>query len=192
MDASCHELDPGLLQTSSGFSLSLAGHISRESGPRDYSSLPSFFSSPSLSFSAFSHFTHLQPDGLLTEMESQAQLLQQHPPSSLSGAKPSNLFPSGEHGRCLCLPNSIRVDYKQREHQWHRAHQHWKLKKEKRQRRKHAPHGQQFRRAQLPECRFPAKFGYQPIKLEIYLLAHTYTAKYVRVQLRHLGVYKES
>ena len=111
MDASCDELDPGLLQTSSGFSLNLAGHISRESGPRDYSSLPSFFSSPSLSFSAFSNFTHLQPDGLLTEMESQAQLLQQHPPSSLSGAKSSNLFPSGEHGGLLCLPNSIRVNY---------------------------------------------------------------------------------
>ena len=146
MDASCHELDPGLLQTSSGFSLSLAGHISRESGPRDYSSLPSFFSSPSLSFSAFSNFTHLQPDGLLTEMESQAQLLQQHPPSSLSAAKPSNLFPSGEHGRCLCLPNSIRVNYNRGSTSSIEPCRYWKLKKEKRQRRKHAPHGQQFRR----------------------------------------------
>ena len=44
----------------------------------------------------------------------------------------------------------------------------------------------------VPGCQFPAKFGFQPIKLELYPLAHTYTAKYVRVQLRHLGVYKES
>jgi len=38
--------------------------------------LPSF-SSPSLSFA--SHFTHLPPDGLLIETESQAQLLRQPP-----------------------------------------------------------------------------------------------------------------
>jgi len=39
---------------------------------------------------------------------------------------------------------------------------------------------------------FPANFGYQPIKLELYLLVHTYTANYVRVHSRLLGVYKES
>ena len=41
---------------------------------------PPSFSSPSLSFSPFSHFTHLPPDALLIEMESQAQLLRQLPP----------------------------------------------------------------------------------------------------------------
>jgi len=49
--------------------LSLAGQT-RESCPWDYSSLP-YFSPlpPSLSSSPFTHFTHLQPDGLLTEMK---------------------------------------------------------------------------------------------------------------------------
>jgi len=39
---------------------------------------------------------------------------------------------------------------------------------------------------------FPAKLGFQLIKLELYPLVHTYTANYVRVHFRHLGVYKES
>ena len=68
---------------------------------------------------------------------------------------------------------------------------HWRLKK-KRQRQNHAHHWQQFTRAQFPGGRFPAKFGCQPIKLELYPLAHTYPANYVRVHFRHLGVYKES
>ena len=41
-------------------------------------------------------------------------------------------------------------------------------------------------------CQFPAKFGYKPIKLELYLPVHTYTANYVSVHSRLLGVYKES
>ena len=44
----------------------------------------------------------------------------------------------------------------------------------------------------IPGGRLPAKFGCQPIKLELYLLEHTYTANYVRVHFRHLRVYKES
>ena len=44
----------------------------------------------------------------------------------------------------------------------------------------------------FPSGPFPAKFGCQPIKLELYPLVHTYPAKKVRVQLRHLGVYKGS
>ena len=40
--------------------------------------------------------------------------------------------------------------------------------------------------------RFPAKFGCQPIKLQLYPHAHTYPANYVRVHFRSLGVYKES
>ena len=68
---------------------------------------------------------------------------------------------------------------------------HWRLKR-KRQRQNHARHCQQFTRAQFPGGRFPAKFGCQPIKLELNLVVHTYPANYVRVQLRHLGVYKES
>ena len=44
----------------------------------------------------------------------------------------------------------------------------------------------------LPGGRFPAKFGCQPIKSELYQLQHTYPANYVRVHFRHLGIYKES
>jgi len=44
----------------------------------------------------------------------------------------------------------------------------------------------------VPGCQFPAKFGFQPIKLELYPLVHTYTAIYMCVHLGHLGVYKES
>ena len=44
----------------------------------------------------------------------------------------------------------------------------------------------------VPGGRFPAKFGCQPIKLELSLLLHAYTANYLRVHFRHLGVYKES
>ena len=152
----------------------------------------SFLSSPSLSFSPFIHFTHLQPDGLLTEKEYQAKFSQQRrPPCRV----PRLLKAWCLDTRLRVYANRIRSQVQQGERQRRRAYRRRPTEletQEKRQRRKHAPHGQQFRRAQLPECRFPAKFGYQPIKLEIYLLAHTYTAKYVRVQLRHLGVYKES
>jgi len=61
-----------------------------QSGPLDYS-LPSFFSSPSLSFSSFFHFTHLQPDALLTDVESQVQL-SELVKTSLTDAKPSKLI----------------------------------------------------------------------------------------------------
>jgi len=44
----------------------------------------------------------------------------------------------------------------------------------------------------VPGGQFPEKFGCQPIKLELYLLVHTYTANYVCVHFRQLGVYKES
>ena len=58
-------------------SLSLAGQTLESLARRLL--LPAFLlSSPSLSFSQFSHFTHLQPEGLRTEMVSQAQLSQQH------------------------------------------------------------------------------------------------------------------
>jgi len=63
---------------------------------------------------------------------------------------------------------------------------------EKRQRQTHADHWQPFTRAQFPDGRFPAKFGWQPIKFELYLPPHAYPANYVRVHFRDLGVYKES
>ena len=44
----------------------------------------------------------------------------------------------------------------------------------------------------FPGRRFPAKFGCQPIKLQLYPPVHTYPANNVRVHFRHRGVYKES
>ena len=70
-------------------SLTLVGQThSGGSLTRDRSSQHSFLSTPPLSFSPFLHFTHLQPDGL-TGMKSQAQL---SPPfqSLTLNAKPLN------------------------------------------------------------------------------------------------------
>ena len=67
---------------------------------------------------------------------------------------------------------------------------HWRLNK--RQRQKHVQHWQHFTRAHSPGGRSPAKFGFQPIKLQLYPLAHTYPANYVRVHFRSLRVYKDS
>jgi len=61
-----------------------------------------------------------------------------------------------------------------------------------RQRQKQAYHGQKLTRAPFPGSLFPAKFGCQPIKLELSMLTHTYPTNYVRVHLGHLWVYKES
>ena len=44
----------------------------------------------------------------------------------------------------------------------------------------------------VPDGRFPAKIGCQPIKSNSRPLAHTYPANYVRVHFSPLGVYKES
>ena len=64
--------------------------------------------------------------------------------------------------------------------------------RKKRQRQKHVHHWQKLTRAEFPGSRFPAKFGYQPIKLELYPLEHASPANYVRVHLQHPGVYKDS
>ena len=62
--------------------------------------------------------------------------------------------------------------------------------RQKRRRQNHAHYCQQHTRAQFLGNLFPAKFGCQPIKLELNPLAHTYAANYVRVHFWHLGVYK--
>ena len=162
--------------------------------------LPAFLlSSLSLSFSPFSHFNHPQPEGLRKEMESQAQPSQQH-----RSQTPSLQNFNSPKRRGAWAPAYLRVYTEKHLYgdNYNRGsasgrgptggdQRHWRLKK-KRQRQKHAHYWQQFTRAQFPGGRFPAKFGCRPIKLEIYLLAHTHPANYVRVHFRHLGVYKES
>ena len=63
---------------------------------------------------------------------------------------------------------------------------------QKRQRWKHAHHEQQLPRAQFPGGRFPAKIWMPTNQIRAISAQHTYPATYVRVHLRHLGVYKES
>ena len=132
--------------------------------------LPAFLlSSPSLSFFLFSNFTHLQPEGL----------------RSLKLNCHSNIVPRRQAFKTSCLGTSLRVyrtelawsQQQERERQWQTAYRRRPTAletQEKRQRRKHADHCQQFTRAQFPADRFPAKFGCQPIKLELYPLAHTH------------------
>ena len=87
------------------------------------------FFSLSLPFSPFSHFTHPQPDGVQTEMESQAQPVTASSKTSLLDAKPSNGFPSGVMShqptclpRSICIWNQLHVTIQQRERQWQTAY----------------------------------------------------------------------
>ena len=133
--------------------------------------------------------SHPQPDGLLTENESQAQT-----PSlqNLRIPKRRGVWAPA----CTSTEQHVQLQ-QQRERQWQKAYPRRQTalktqEKKKRQRQKHAHRWQQLTRAQFPGGRIPAKFGFQPIKFEFYPLEHTYPAKYVRVHFRHLGVYKES
>ena len=165
------------------------GADSWESGPWDYSS--SLFSSPSLYFSPFSRFTHLEPYGLRSLKLGRTATAPCHNLAPGS-RKPSKQFPTDGgvvSGHQLTLSYhynrgsaSVRGPIGGDQRNWRR----------KRQRQKHTHLWQQFTRAQIPGSRFPAKFGCQPIKLEQYPLAHTHPANYLRVQFRHLGVYKGS
>ena len=72
--------------------------------------LPAFLlSSPTLSFSPFSHFTHLQPKGLRTEMESQAQQHRSQTPIIQNFNIPKQRGAYCRH-QPTCLPNSICME----------------------------------------------------------------------------------
>ena len=107
----------------------------------------------SLSFSSFSHFTHLQQDELLTlNCHGNVLLARSQTPSF------QNSFPSGvvSGHQLTYLPNSIftcRSKIQQKERQWQRAYQRrptpLEAQEKKRQRQKHAHHWQQFTRARF-------------------------------------------
>ena len=129
-------------------SLSLAGQtFAREArNYRDY--LPVFLLFLSLPLLLpFIQFTHLQPDGLPTEMKSQSQLsAQQQPPCRV----PRLLKRRGVWTPDYVSTNSIRSQVQQGERQCRRAYRRRPTAmetQEKRQRRKHAHHGKQLTRA---------------------------------------------
>ena len=127
----------------------------------------SFFSSPS----PFSHSTHLQPDGLQVSSSNDTA-------RNILLAKPRSQTPS--FSQAVWCPGeqpyvSTWSQIQQRERQWQRAYSIGNSRK-KRQRQKHAHHQQQLTRAPSPGGQFPAKFRFQPIKLDLCPLAHTYTA----------------
>jgi len=120
--------------------------------------LPAFLlSSHSLSFSPFSHFTHLHPEGLRNGMESQAQQSRQrrsYTQSLLNFNIPKR--------RGTWAPAYVSTEQHLHGVNYNRSREnasgrgptggdqrHWRLKK-KRQRQNHAQHLQQFTRAQFP------------------------------------------
>jgi len=112
--------------------------------------LPAFLLFLSLSFSPFSH---LRPDGLLTEMESQAQL---SPCKNLAPRLPKRRD-SGHQSKCLQAAFGVN-------HNRGAPVADGLLEEEvngigdqqKRQRQRHAHYRQPFTRVQFPGSRFPA------------------------------------
>jgi len=152
--------------------------------PLDHSSLFSFSASPPrLSPHSPSSLTFNQRDYKLTETESQAQSSQQYRSQT---ASLQTWLKHPQAAWCLGSMESTNTEGATAAEGYPEETQ------EKRQRQKHADHWQQFTRAQFPGGQFPAKFWYQPIKLQLHPFTHTYPANYVRVLFRHLGVYKES
>jgi len=161
--------------------------------------LPAFLlSSPSLSFSPFSpfsYFTHLQPEG--------QRSLKLNCHSNIAPRRQSFETSIFKKWRGAWAPVYMSteqhlhgVNYKRGSASGRGStggdQRHWRLKKKKRQRQKHVRHWQLFTRADFLGDQFPAKFGCQPIKLELAPLVHAYPANYVRVHFGISGVYKES
>ena len=140
-------------------------------------------------FSPFSHFTHLR-----TTKRNGVSKPNCH--SNVASCQTPNLqnFQAAWH-QPTCPPNSICIESTTREGAPVAEGLPEKTNgigdsRKKRQRQKHAHHQQQFTRAQFPGGQFPAKFGCQPIKLELYILTHAYPANYVRVHFRVSGYIK--
>ena len=111
--------------------------------------LPAFLLFLSLSFSPFSHFTHLQPDELLTEMEYQAQL---SPRRNVAPRRQAFTETYSQAALCLCLPSSICMESSTIEgvpvaESLPEEANGIGDSKQKRQRRKHAHRWQHFTRA---------------------------------------------
>ena len=136
---------------------------------------PCLLSSPSLSFSPFSHFTHLQPDGLLT---------------GVTSSKTSSFAPRRQEAWCLGTSLPSWSQLQRRERQWQRAYRRRLTPLRTQDKTTETETRSTLATAYACTFQFPAKLGFQLIKLELYPLVHTYTANYVRVHCRHLGYIK--
>ena len=142
------------------------------------------------------HSIHSPSTRWITNRISSSTLQQRpsHPPRSQTPCLQNFDFSAGGEPAYVST-NSIRRQPQQREHQWQRTYRRRPATldtQENRQRQKHAHDWQQLTRAEFPGGRFPAKFGYQPIKSELRPLVHAHPANYVRVHFEYLGVYKAS
>jgi len=148
------------------------------------SSVPAFLLFPS--FSSPSSRSHLQPHGLLTEMESQAQT------PSLQKLRIPKRRGSGSSLHVYRTAFATTEGAPVAEGLYPRRQTALKTEEKKMtETEARSPLATAYA-CTVPGGRIPAKFGFQPIKLELYPLEHTYSAKYVRVHFRPLGVYKES
>ena len=134
------------------------GALSRVWPEKLLSPLPSYLSSPSLSFSSFSYFTHLQPDDTTTKKCSLKLnchgniLMARSQAPSLQNSFPSGVV-SGHQPTCLhyiTIPDSTTTEGPPvAEGLYRRRPTPLETQEKKRQRKKHTHHWLQFTRAQL-------------------------------------------
>jgi len=164
--------------------------------------LTSFSFPPSLvgrgTFSSLSRETTRSPTSLtLNQMESQAQLPQQHPNLRSQTPNLQNLFPSGlTSPHATFLPNNICMESTTTEgapvaEGLPEMTNAIGTQEKTTETEANSPLATVYA-CPVPGGRFQVKFGFQPIKLDLLLLVHAYTANCVRVHFRHLGVYKGS
>ena len=159
-----------------------------ESLVRETSLKSYFFPSPSLSTSlTFNQMDYKQKWSTLNILLIKISL--SYIRQTLKTAYSKRRRVSGHHMHPTYLPTWSQLQRRERQLQGAYQRRPTPLEtQEKRQRQKHTHNWQQSTRAQSRSI--PGKR--QPIKFELYLLEHKHTAKYVRVHLRHLGVYKDS
>jgi len=135
-------------------------------GPRETTPpcLPFFPLPPSVS-----HHSPTSTRWTIMDVEFQVQLSDLVKSSFTDAKSLQNIFSSGNS--LLIYRTAFawsQLQYRKR--QWQRVYRSRPPPletQEKRQRQKHAQHWQLLTRAQFPGSRFPAKFGCQPIKLEL-------------------------
>ena len=130
--------------------------------------------------------SHPQPDGLPTEMESQAQT------PSLQNLR----IPKRRGVWAPACTSTEQHLQQQRERQWQRAYPRRQTalktqEKETTETEARSPLATAYA-CTVSKRSNPGKIWIPTNQIRVLSLEHTYPAKYVRVHFRHLGVYKES